>query len=153
MSKQAQPAIDPNALMAQVELLRQRLAQLEAAIAELERARLNTARARETIKASSENDVLLAPTDPDYNAIIKVRVEEKDKSIIRLGENIYVKLPSEQAIQILEDRERILSKRIGELKAEHAETVRALEAAESLLQQAALAAQAAVMAGQKGEKK
>ncbi len=132
--------VDPAALLAQAQALRERLAALQTTITQLEQARINVRRAIETAK-SLESDEILTPTDPDYNGMIMVKPTNKEKILVKLGGNIYAKVPVEKAIEILEKRADSLEKQVQFLMKEYDETLKALESIESLLQQLAVVAQ------------
>ncbi len=132
--------VDPAALLAQAQALRERLAALQTTITQLEQARINVRRAIDTAR-SLESDEILAPTDPDYNGMIMVKPTNKEKILVKLGGNIYAKVPVEKAIDILEKRADSLEKQVQFLMREYDETLKALESLESLLQQLAVAAQ------------
>ncbi|MEB3759954.1 MAG: prefoldin subunit 3 [Desulfurococcales archaeon] len=138
MSQQLQ--VDPAALLAQAQALRERLTALQTTITQLEQARINVRRAIETAK-SLASDEILAPTDPDYNGMIMVKPINKEKILVKLGGNIYAKVPVEKAVEILEKRADSLEKQVQFLMKEYDETLRALESIESLLQQLAVIAQ------------
>jgi len=147
--------IDPNALLAQAQALRERMEQLQAAIASAEQTRVNVLRAIESIKAAKTDSEILVPSDPDFNAMIKAKPVDKENVIVRLGSDIYAKMPADKAVALLEERARSIAKQIQMLTEELRQVAQALQTTEMLLQQIALAMQSQIQGKQavgKGEK-
>ncbi len=138
--------IDPNTLLAQAQALRERMEQLQTAIASAEQTRVNVLRAVETIKALKTDSDLLVPADPDFNALVKARPVDKENVVVRLGGDIYAKVPSEDAVKLLEEKARGIAKQIQLLTEELRQVAQALQTTEMLLQQIAMAMQAQLQA-------
>jgi prefoldin alpha subunit len=142
MSKQPQITVDPNQLLQQAQLLRERLASLQLNLAQLEQLRVNIRRAKETLSSTNSEEPLLFPSDPDMNALVATQIIEKDKAIVRLGGNVYAKLSVEKAIEVLDRKEEAVAKTIDMVQKEYSETAKQLEAIETILQQIAMALEA-----------
>jgi len=140
----AKPAtVDPGALMAQLDLLRQRLAALEVLIAEVEAALRSVETALSTLDAISKGGEILAPGDPGFNLIYRAEVKDADKVIYHVGGQIFALLPRDQAEDKLLRRLEELGKTLAELRREREATASQIAQLEYILQLALAGAQQA----------
>ncbi len=143
MSQQKAQYVDPAILLAQAQELQRYIAGIQSAIAELEGVRINTEKAIETIKAVSEAEgEVLAPADPLGTAYYWTRPSEKDKYLVHLGLDIYVAVPKEKAVELLEKRLTAVMKDMGILRRRLEEATAQYNAIQEVLQRIMQQAQA-----------
>ncbi|MCE4624313.1 MAG: hypothetical protein F7C35_00405 [Desulfurococcales archaeon] len=145
-----QQAIDINTIVAQAELLRERLAALDLLIADVQAAISNVEAALKTLSAISSSDIVLAPGDAGFNTIFKARVEDKEKVLYHIGGNIYAYLPRDKVEELLLRRLQTLGKTMNQLNKEKQVTADQLAQLEYIIN-AALAA-ARTQAGRQAPK-
>jgi prefoldin alpha subunit len=126
--------VDLNTIMAQVEMLRERLAALELLIANVQDAITHVEAALKTLDAVSKYNEILVPGDGGFNTMIFASVQEKDKILYHIGGNVYAVLPREKVEDLLLKRLQILSKNLSELNRERENTAAQLAQLEYIIQ-------------------
>lgn len=114
MSKESLP---PEALIAQLEAIRQQINELQAYLAQLEQALGSVRASINSIEAASEGAEAFSPADPNMNALFKARIES-GKVYVHLGRGVYAALSRERALEVLRDREQSVLKAIESVRAD-----------------------------------
>ncbi|MCE4602859.1 MAG: prefoldin subunit alpha [Desulfurococcales archaeon] len=140
--------VDPRALIAQVQAIEAQINKLQGILAELTATRDNIHRSKQSIEAiASTEEPVLAPLDPNMNAIALVEAKDRDRFLVHLGMGIYARLPREKALKILEEKEERVSRSISEATKQLKDLTSLYEQYQALLQQLALAQQAQARQG------
>lgn len=130
-----QQRLDAQTLAAQLQALRDQIAQLQTYIAQLTASLDSVRRARESIKAiTSAEGIVVVPLDPNMNALMTFSPVDRDRVTIRLGSNIYARMKAEEASRILEERENSLNRAIEDVRRRLNEAIAAYERYLSILQ-------------------
>ena len=140
----ARQQVDLNTLLAQLQVIRDQIAKLQARIAELTALKDNVARARDSLKVIKENggSVVMMPLDSQMNAIIKVAPVDTSKVLVHLGLDVYARLSIDEAIRILDEKESNILKTIGVLNKQLRDLVRLHEQYQAIISQAVARARA-----------
>ena len=127
--------VDPAVIMAQMQAIREQANRVQAFIAQLASMRDNVAKSREALEALKKGvDSFIAYLDPGLNVAINVADRSGGKVFVNIGFNIYAKVEIEKAIEILSERERILSRNIGEANRQLNELVKLHNQYQAILQ-------------------
>ncbi|BAA80069.2 prefoldin alpha subunit [Aeropyrum pernix K1] len=144
----AQQMPSPEEIAAQLQMIRDQIAELQGVLAQLELRLRSVQAAKETVeKAAGQDGETLFPGDPELNTILKARLLEPGKAIVHLGLNVYAKLDTAKATEILAKKEDALKRSLETLKQELDKLSRTHDQYLQLLQ-ALTAGQAAQQAGQ-----
>lgn len=134
--------VDINTVMAQIEVLRQRLAGLDVLIAEAEAALKSVDTALKTLDAAEKGGEVLVPGDPGFNVIIKARIEDAGKTLLHVGGGIFAKVDVDKAREKLLERLESLGKTLSQLRREREATLQELAQLEYIIQLALASQQA-----------
>ncbi len=127
--------VDPTVLVAQMQAIREQANRVQAFIAQLTSMRDNVAKSREALEALKKGvGSFIAYLDPGLNAAINVTDNSGGRVLVNIGFNIYAKVEIDKAIEILSERERILSRNIGEANRQLNELVKLHSQYQALLQ-------------------
>ncbi|GBF09381.1 prefoldin subunit alpha [Aeropyrum pernix] len=144
----AQQMPSPEEIAAQLQMIRDQIAELQSVLAQLEIRLRSVQAAKETVeKAAGQEGDTLFPGDPELNTILKARLLEPGKAIVHLGLNVYAKLDTAKAAEILAKKEDALKRSLEMLRQELDKLSRTHDQYLQLLQ-ALTAGQAVQQAGQ-----
>ncbi len=134
--------IDINSVMAQIEVLRQRLAGLDVLIAEAEAALRSVDTALKTLDAAEKGGEVLVPGDPGFNVLIKANISDAGKTLLHIGGGIFARVDVGKARERLLERLETLGKTLSELRREREATLQQLAQLEYIVQLALASQQA-----------
>jgi prefoldin alpha subunit len=127
--------VDPTALVAQIQAIREQANRVQAFIAQLASMRDNVVKSKEALEALRKGvDSFIAYLDPGLNVAINVSNSSGGTVFFNIGFNIYAKVDIDKALEILAERERILSRNIGEANKQLNELVNLHNQYQALLQ-------------------
>jgi len=127
--------VDPTVIVAQIQALREQANRVQAFIAQLSSMRDNVVKSKEALEALKKGvESFIAYLDPGLNVAISVANNSGGTVFVNIGFNIYAKVGIDKAIEILSERERVLSRNIGEANKQLNELVNLHNQYQALLQ-------------------
>ncbi|MEM1873440.1 MAG: hypothetical protein QXS85_01535 [Acidilobaceae archaeon] len=114
-SSSKRPEVDLETLALNIQLVREEIDALKDYLRRLLEAKESVERAIAGLKSINESeDSAIVFLDPAYNVAVAVAPLERGRALVSLGFNIYAKLPTDQAVKILEERRARLERAVDE---------------------------------------
>lgn len=152
MSQQAQ--LDPTAIFQQLASLERYLNDLQRLVESVGNTLVDTRVAKQALQKMKEYEQkeLLVSTDRTGSVLLKTILKNEDP-IVHLGLNVYVQMPVDKAVELLEKREKAIESQLESLQKELADKAREYERLQQLVAVLSQQAQQAQMPPQQGAKK
>ncbi|MGC9072007.1 MAG: prefoldin subunit alpha [Acidilobus sp.] len=132
-------------LVAQLDIIRAEASRLRDLLNQLVAERDLVSRAKEGIDAivkSAPDSLVLFPLSTGYVALIEAKPQTRDKVIVHLGAEVYVKIDISEGLKLLSEEESEITRAINGVAQRLSEVERLQGQYEAVLQQAVAAAQA-----------